>query len=153
MMTYQVQVEDQMSILMDLLKIPQEKRSFLELKVRMEKVIEENRCADCLNTINQYKNADSESKQVNEEDENSEDQSKMDVSQGMAKLSAMMNILNNPGLVHLAENIFWNLDVNSLKICAQINQCCNQILKNPIFCLRKFEHISKENQKDWINAI
>ena len=64
MMTYQVQVEDQMSILMDLLKIPQEKRSFFELKVRMEKVIEENKCADCLNTFNQYNNDDSVSEKI-----------------------------------------------------------------------------------------
>ena len=65
----------------------------------------------------------------------------------------MEKIVGNPGLQHLAENVFWNLDVEDLKLCAQINLGCNQILKNPIFCLRKFEHISKENQKDWINAI
>ena len=64
----------------------------------------------------------------------------------------MEEIFTNPGLQHLAENILWNLDVDALKICAQINQFCN-LLKNPTFCLRKFEHISKENQKDWINAI
>ena len=96
MMTYQVQVEDQMSILMDLLKIPQEKRSFLELKVRMEKVIEENKCADCLNTFNQYNNDDTESEKMLKENEHSDDlttsnQIKIDYSQGMAKVSTMMN--------------------------------------------------------------
>ena len=65
----------------------------------------------------------------------------------------MEEIVSNPGFQHLAENIFWNLDVEALKICAQINQCCNQILKNPTFCLRKFEYVSNENQKDWINTI
>ena len=65
----------------------------------------------------------------------------------------MEKILNNAGLQHLAEKVFWNLDVEDLKICAQINQCSNQILKNPIFCLRQFKHISKENQKDWIQVI
>ena len=45
------------------------------------------------------------------------------------------------------------MDVEDLKICAQINQSCKQILQNPIFCLRKFEHLSKENQKDWIKVI
>ena len=65
----------------------------------------------------------------------------------------MEKIINNPGLQHLAENIFWNLDVKDLKICAQINQSCKQILQNPIFCLRKFEHLSKENQKDWIKIL
>ena len=65
----------------------------------------------------------------------------------------MEKILSNPGLQHLAEKVFWILDVEDLKICAQINQSCKQILQNPIFCLRKFEHLSKENQKDWINVI
>ena len=65
----------------------------------------------------------------------------------------MDNIINNPGLQHLAEKVFWNLDSEDLKNCAQINQCCKKILQYPIFCLRKFEHISKENQKDWIKII
>ena len=65
----------------------------------------------------------------------------------------MEKIINNPGLQHLAEKVFWNLDVEDLKICAQINQSCKQILQNPIFCLRKFEHLSKENRKNWINVV
>ena len=65
----------------------------------------------------------------------------------------MEKIINNTGLQHLAENVFWNLDVEALKICAQINQSCKQILQNPIFCLIRFEHLSRENQKDWIKVI
>ena len=65
----------------------------------------------------------------------------------------METIISNPGLQHLAEEVFWNLDVVDLKICAQINQSCKQILKNPIFCLRKFEHLSKKNREDWIKVI
>ena len=65
----------------------------------------------------------------------------------------METIISNPGLYHLAEKVFWNLAVEDLKICAQINQSCNQILQNPMFCLRKFEHLSKKNQKDWIKVI
>ena len=65
----------------------------------------------------------------------------------------MEKIINNPGLQHLAENVLWNLDVKYLKMCAQINQSCKFILQNPIFCLRKFEHLSKENRKDWIKVI
>ena len=42
----------------------------------------------------------------------------------------MEQFLSNPGLPHLAENVFWNLDVNDLKICAQINQTCKQMLQN-----------------------
>ena len=65
----------------------------------------------------------------------------------------MEKIINNPGLQHLAEKFFWDLDVEDLKICAQINQSCKQILQNPIFCLRNFKGLSKENQKDWIKDI
>ena len=64
------------------------------------------------------------------------------------KATLMEEILRNPGLQHLAEEVFWNLDVEDLKICAHINQSCKQILQHPIFCLRKFEHLSKENQND-----
>ena len=65
----------------------------------------------------------------------------------------MEKILNNPGLQHLAENVLMNLNVEDLKIVAQINQFCKQILQNPIFCLRKFEGLSKETQKNWIKVI
>ena len=65
----------------------------------------------------------------------------------------MEKIINNAGYQHLTEEIFWNLDFDDLKICGQINQSCKQILQNPIFCLRKFEHLSKENQKDWVKII
>ena len=44
----------------------------------------------------------------------------------------MDTIINNPGLQHLVEKVFWNLDVEDLKICAHINQSCKQILQNPI---------------------
>ena len=65
----------------------------------------------------------------------------------------METIISNPGLHHLAEKVFWNLDVEDLKICAQINLSCKQVLQKPIFCLRKFEHLSKENRKDWNKVI
>ena len=65
----------------------------------------------------------------------------------------MEKILRNPGLQHLVENIFWNLDTEELKICAQINQSCKQILEDPKFWLKKFENLSNENQKDWIKVI
>ena len=44
-------------------------------------------------------------------------------------------------------------NVEDLKICAQINQSCKQILENPMFWLKKFRNIAKENYKDWIKAI
>ena len=66
----------------------------------------------------------------------------------------MEKIISNPGLQHLAEKVFWNLDeVEDLKICAQINGSCKQILQTPIFCLRKFENLSKKNREEWINVI
>ena len=65
----------------------------------------------------------------------------------------MEKLFINPGLQHLVEKVFWNLDFDDLKICAQINQSSKQILQNPIFCLRKFENLSKENQKDWMKVI
>ena len=46
------------------------------------------------------------------------------------KATLMEEILRNPGLQHLAEEVFWNLDVEDLKICAHINQSCKQILQN-----------------------
>ena len=65
----------------------------------------------------------------------------------------METIIRNPGLQHLAQEVFWNLNVEELRICAQITQSCKQILKNPIFYLRKFNGLSKKNQKDRINTI
>ena len=65
----------------------------------------------------------------------------------------MEKIVSTPGLQHLVEKVFWNLDSEDLKICAQINQSCKQILQNPIFCLSKFENLSKKNKEDWIKII
>ena len=65
----------------------------------------------------------------------------------------MEKIVNNSGLQHLVEKVFWNLDDEDLKICAWINQSCKQILTNPIFCLSKFEYLSKKNRRDWLNVI
>ena len=69
----------------------------------------------------------------------------------MAEISSLENILNNPGLIHLAENIFGNLE--DVKFCRDINQSSKQILDNPMFWLQKFGNLSKDNQKDWINVI
>ena len=65
----------------------------------------------------------------------------------------MEKIINNPGFQNLTENVFLNLDVDVLKICGQINKSCEQILKKPMFWLRKFRCLSKESQKDWVNII
>ena len=68
-------------------------------------------------------------------------------------VSPLEKILNNPGLAHLAENVFGNLTDEDAEICRDINQSSKQILDNPMFWLGKFKSISKANQKDWINVI
>ena len=73
-------------------------------------------------------------------------------------------ILNNPGLQHLAEDIFWNLDYKHLQLCREINQSSKRILDNsnqfptsePLFMLKKFVRrggISEENQGGWAKVL
>ena len=67
----------------------------------------------------------------------------------------MEKIINNPGLQHLAENIFLNLNYADLKKCQLINQSASQIFDNPMFWIKELfrKGLSKENQKEWIEAI
>ena len=71
------------------------------------------------------------------------------------EITPMEKILNNPGLQHLAETIFWNLDCENLEVCREINQSSKEILDNPMFWLGIFVRrgLSMKNQKDWIKAI
>ena len=71
----------------------------------------------------------------------------------ISETSLMEKILDNPGLVHLAENIFGNLYEENLEVCVQINQSSKQIVTNPIFYLRKFTALSKDNQNDWMKVL
>ena len=48
----------------------------------------------------------------------------------------MENLTNNPGLQHIAEEIFWNLDNESLANCVKVNRVWKKIL-NPSFWLKK----------------
>ena len=121
--------ENLLTNLMDLLKIPSEKRTFTEVRNRIQTLIEEN---DRLTAQIQSKNEDIQSN---------------------AEVSPLEKILNNPGLEHLAENIFDNLDFEDIKVCRDINQSSQQKLDNPLFWLRKFRGLSKKNQKDWIKDI
>ena len=124
--------EDQITKLMNLLKIPLEKRNFEELQDQIQKIIEAN---DSLRKENSSLMAFYLSKTDN----------------------TLEKILNNPGLQHLAENIFNNLKYEDLEACQGINQSCKQILEHqmskPMFLLRKFRGLSEENQKDWIKEI
>ena len=92
--------KDQVTNLMDLLKIPEEKRNFEDFRDQIK----------ILNACYLSKN-----------DNNFE------------------RILNNPGLQHLAENIFANLNFEYLKICQGINQSSKQILDHPMFKERMFK--------------
>ena len=68
----------------------------------------------------------------------------------------LANLINNPGLQHLAEEIFWNLNlIKALENCQQINQSSKMILQNPVFWLKKFVRrgLSKKNEEDWMKAI
>ena len=67
----------------------------------------------------------------------------------------MENIINRPGLQHLAEKIFLNLNYANLKKCELINQSACQILNNPMLWIKALSQkgLSEENQKDWIEAI
>ena len=65
----------------------------------------------------------------------------------------MDQILNNPGLQNITENIFLNLDDTDLQKCQCLNKSSQQILTNPMFWLKKWKGLSKESKKDWTKAI
>ena len=55
----------------------------------------------------------------------------------------MEQIINNPGLQHIVENILLNLDFKNIKFCQSVNKTFGEILVNPIFWLKKFRLITK----------
>ena len=67
----------------------------------------------------------------------------------------MEKIINNPGLQHLSEKIFWNLSYEDLQKCQTINQFCKEILESPLFWLKIFirRGMSEQNQMNWLKAI
>ena len=70
--------------------------------------------------------------------------------------SPMENIINNPGLRHITENIFLNLDFKDLVACQLINKSCKEILNKPLFWLSKLirkGRVLESNQRDWKHAI
>ena len=74
----------------------------------------------------------------------------------MKKTTIMDEIINNPGLQHIIELIFFNLDHKDLMNCQLVNKSTKQILENPMFWLKKWSFnlgLSKENQTDWIKAV
>ena len=71
--------------------------------------------------------------------------------QSKAKRTATMEIiLKNPGLQHLVENIFLNLNRNDIDKCKLINESSFHILENPMFRFKMFiQKFSTKNQDDW----
>ena len=68
----------------------------------------------------------------------------------------MDQISNTPGLHHIAESIFLNLDYKILLICQTINKSTNEILNDSMFWIKKWSmlgSLSKKNQEDWTKAI
>ena len=68
----------------------------------------------------------------------------------------MENFINNPGLQHIAENVFLNLNHENLEKCRLVNEYWKNILDNPMFWIKKFIRrggLSKKNQIDWMAAI
>ena len=65
-------------------------------------------------------------------------------------------MINNPGLHHIVEEIFLNLDFKSIVASKLVNKSFQDIVENPFFWLKKWRlrlGLSKENHKDWINTI
>ena len=56
----------------------------------------------------------------------------------------MEKIIRNPGLQHIIEQVFLNLDVEDLKNCGQINESCKKIVENPMIWLKKHRSLSKD---------
>ena len=69
--------------------------------------------------------------------------------------SNLENLINIPGLQHLAENIFFSLNYDDLKSCQLLNRSSKRILDNPLFWLKKFVQrgVSRKNEMDWLTAI
>ena len=77
-------------------------------------------------------------------------------SKKLKKLAPILEeIINSPGLQHIAEEIFLNLDFNGIMTCKLVNDSCKDIVDKRIFWLKKWKMrgLSNENYKDWVNAI
>ena len=64
----------------------------------------------------------------------------------------MESIAENPGLQHLVENVFANLeDHKSLLECQKVNSTWKRMLDNPIFWFKKClgKRLLRHHQNDW----
>ena len=53
----------------------------------------------------------------------------------------MDTILKNPGLQHIAEEIFLNLGEYSLRKCANLNQNAMELINRPMFWFKKLSQV------------
>ena len=63
-------------------------------------------------------------------------------------------ITKTPGFVHIAEEIFSNLDRNSLLDCQKVNKYWASILRNPWFWFHRMtQHkiLSQEHKNEWMD--
>ena len=70
--------------------------------------------------------------------------------------SIMDQISSHPGLQHIIEKTFINLDYKDLMACKLMNKSVKQILDNIMFWLRKWKlrnGLSQKNLADWTKAI
>ena len=66
----------------------------------------------------------------------------------------MNRITQTPGLIHIAEQIFSNLDRNFLWKCQEVNKSWQSIIQNPWFwfhIMQQYAKLSEEHQKEWID--
>ena len=63
-------------------------------------------------------------------------------------------VTTTPGLQHIAEQIFSNLDRKSLRRCQKVNDHWGNILRNPWFWFNRMKpntRLSQEHQKEWMD--
>ena len=81
------------------------------------------------------------------------------IAEANAEETVLEKFINVPGLQHLAENIFLNLNYQDLEACGLVNgsfqHFLDQLKKKPLFLLKKFVHkgMSKKNERDWTEII
>ena len=68
----------------------------------------------------------------------------------------MEKLTNNPGLQHIAEEIFLNLAYDSLEKCQEIDESWKSILKDPLFWLKKCiknGQLKETKKSAWIKSV
>ena len=74
-------------------------------------------------------------------------------------ISRVETFINTPGLEHLAENIFLNMNYQEIKACRRLSVSfqifADQLMENPSFLLKSIilGGMSKKNETDWTEII